>query len=85
MFLILNSPHVTCTGHSRAKAPGTQNQLLEGFTQLLAPVRVNERVDERVTDDEDEKKVEISKVTITEWIGGADKDEDQMGEEGTPA
>lgn len=65
MFLILNCPHIKYIGHSQAEAPGTQNQLLEGFTQLLAPVRVDERVDERVTDDEDEKKVEISKVTIT--------------------
>lgn len=85
MFLILNRPHIKSTGHSQAKATRTQNQLLEGLTQLLAPVRVDERVDERVTDDEDEKKVEISKVTITEGIGGTGKDEDQMEEEGTPA
>lgn len=84
-FLILNCPHIKYTGHSQAKAPGTQNQLPEGFAQLLAPVRVDERVDQRVTDDEDEKKVEISKVTVAEGIGGAGKDEDQMEEEGTPA
>lgn len=70
---------------SQPKAPGTQNQLLQSFTQLLAPVRVDERVDERVTDDEDEKKVEISKITITEWTGGAGEDEDEMEEERTPA
>lgn len=85
MFSILNRPHIKRTPLSRAKAPGTQNQLLEGFTQLLAPVRVDERVDERVADDEDEKEVEISKVTITEGIGGAGEDEDQVEEEGTPA
>lgn len=84
-FLIVNLPHIKSIRLSQAKAPGTQNQLLEGFTQLLAPVGVDERVDERVTDDEDEKKVEISKVTITKGIGGAGKDEDQMEEEGTPA
>lgn len=85
VFLVLNRAHVKCTGHSQAKAPGTQNQLLEGFAQLLAPVRVDEGVDERVTDDKDEEKVEISKVAITQGIGGAGEDEDQMEKEGTPA
>lgn len=85
MFLVPNRPGSTCAGLSRAKAPGTQNQLLQGFTQLLAPVRVDERVNERVTDDEDEEKVEISKVTITEGARGTGEDEDEMEEEGTPA
>lgn len=85
MVLVLNCPHAPCTGLSQAEAPGTHNQLLQGFTQLLAPVRVDERVNERVTDDEDEKKVEISKVTIAEGTGGTGEDEDEMEEEGTPA
>lgn len=85
MVLVLNRPHVPRTGLSQAEAPGTQNQLLQGFTQLLAPVRVYERVNERVTDDEDEKKVEVSKVTIAEGTGGTGEDEDEMEEEGTPA
>lgn len=83
MFLIVNRPRRFSL--SQAKAAGTQNQLLQSFTQLPAPVRVDERVDERVTDDEDEKKVEISEITITEGTGGAGEDEDEMEEEGTPA
>lgn len=70
---------------SQAEAPGAQNQLLQGLTQLLAPVGVDERVDERVTDDQDEEEVEICKVTITEGVGGAGEDEDEVEEEGTPA
>lgn len=85
MFLVLNRPGSPRAGLSRAEAPGTQNQLLQGFTQLLAPVRVDERVNERVADDEDEKKVEISKVTVAEGASGTGEDEDEVEEEGTPA
>lgn len=68
-----------------AEAPGAQQQLLQSFTQLLAPVRVNERIDERVADDEDEEKVKISKETVAEGAAGAGEDEDEVEEEGAPA
>lgn len=70
---------------SHAEAPRTQDELLQGFTQLLAPVGVDERVDERVTDDEDEEKVKVSKETVAEGTGGAGEDEDEVEEEGAPA
>lgn len=70
---------------SHAEAPGTQDQLLQGFTQLLAAVGVDERVDERVTDDEDEEKVKVSKEAVAEGAGGTGEDEDEVQEEGAPA
>lgn len=70
---------------SHAEAPGAHDQLLQGFTQLLAPVGVDERVDERVTDDEDEEKVKVSEETVAEGAGGAGEDEDEVEEEGAPA
>lgn len=70
---------------SHPEAPTAQHQLLQGFTQLLAPVRVDERIDERVTDDEDEEKVKVSEETVAEGAGGAGEDEDEVEEEGAPA
>lgn len=70
---------------SHAEAPRTQDQLLQGFTQLLAPVGVDERVDERVADDEDEEKVKVSEEAVAEGVGGAGEDEDQVEEERAPA
>ena len=70
---------------SDSEAPGTQDQLLEGFAQLLTPVRVDERVDERVADDEDQEKVKVSEETVAEGVGGAGEDEDEMEEEWAPA
>lgn len=71
--------------HSHAEAPRTQDQLLQGFTQLLAAVGVDERVDERVTDDEDEEKVKVSKEAVAEGASGTGEDEDEVQEEGAPA
>lgn len=68
-----------------SEAPGAQQQLLQGFTQLLAPVRVNERIDERVADDEDEEQVKVPEETVAEVAAGAGEDEDEVEEEGAPA
>lgn len=70
---------------SPAEAPRAHDQLLQGLTQLLAPVGVDERVDERVTDDEDEEKVKVLEVTVAEGTCGAGEDEDEVEEEGAPA
>lgn len=70
---------------SRSCAPGAEDQLLQGFTQLLAPVRVNERVDERVADDEDEEEVKVPEEAVAEGAGGTGEDEDEVQEEGAPA
>ena len=70
---------------SHPEAPAAQHQLLQGFTQLLAPVGVDERVDERVADDEDEEKVKVSEEAVAEGAGGAGEDEDEVEEEGAPA
>ncbi len=64
-----------------AEAPRTQDQLLQGFTQLLAPVGVDERIDERVTDDEDEEEVKVSEETVADGAGGAGEDEDYWPEQ----
>jgi len=69
---------------SRAEAPRAQNQLLQGFTQLLASVRIDERIYERVTDDEDEEKVKVSEEAVAEGAGGAGEDEDEVEEERAP-
>lgn len=66
-------------------APGTQDQLLQGLPQLLAPVRVNERVDERIADDEDEEEVKVPEEAVAEGAGGTGEDEDEVQEEGSPA
>lgn len=63
---------------SHAEAPGTQDQLLQGFTQLLAAVGVDERVDERVADDEYEEKVKVSKEAVAVRAGGTGEDEDEV-------
>lgn len=70
---------------SHAEAPRTQDQLLQGFTQLLAPVGVDKWVDERVADDENKEKVKVSKEAVAERTGGAGEDEDEVEEERTPA
>lgn len=70
---------------SHSEAPRTQDQLLQGFTQLLAPVGVDERVDERVTDDEDKEKVKVLEKTVAEGVIGAGEDEDEVEEERAPA
>lgn len=70
-----------CSGMStisHAEAKRTQDHLLQGFTQLLAPVRVYKRVDEGVTDDEDKEKVKVSKETVAEGAGGTGEDEDKV-------
>lgn len=70
---------------SRSCAPGAEDQLLQGLPQLLAPVGVNERVDERVADDEDEEEVKVPEEAVAEGAGGAGEDEDEVQEEGAPA
>ena len=70
---------------SHAETPRTQDQLLQGFTQLLAAVGVDERVDERVTDDEDKEKVKVSEEAVAEGAGWAGEDEDEVEEERAPA
>lgn len=70
---------------SHTEAPRTQDQLLQGFTQLLAAVGVDQRVDERVTDDEDEEKVKVSEEAVAEGVGGADEYENEVEEERAPA
>lgn len=73
----------SCASHS--EVPGTQHQLLQGFTQLLAAVGVDERVDERVTNDQDEEEVKVSEETVAQRVVGAGEDEDEVEEERTPA
>lgn len=70
---------------SHAEAPRTQDQLLQGFTQLLAPVGIDKWVDERVADDENEEKVKVSKEAVAEGTGGAGEDEDEVEKERAPA
>lgn len=70
---------------SPAEAPGAHGQLLQGLTQLQAPVGVDERVDEGVADDEDEEKVKVSEEAVAEGACGAGEDEDEVEEEGPPA
>lgn len=74
------------TGHeSWSCAPGAQDQLLQGLPQLLAPVRINERVDERVADNEDKEEVKVPEEAVAEGAGGTGEDEDEVQEEGSPA
>lgn len=68
-----------------AKTPRAQNQLLQGFTQLLAPVCVDERVNKGVTDNENEEQVKVPEEAVAERTGGASQDEDEMEEERSPA
>ena len=77
----MQRPHVL----SQVHAVATAEDLLEGVAQLQAPEGIDERVDDRVTHDEDQVGIEVGSVADTVGVGGAGYYEDKMEEEGGPA
>lgn len=69
---------------SHYKAPRTEDYFLQSLAQLLAAVRVNERIYERVAYDEDQKEIKVAKVTFAVWVRGTNEYENEMEKEWTP-